>query len=145
MAEVSFSTTFGDYLANPEPSTVKDLFYNRTLREWDGGSTESNMSYENGSFWANLMIMAQKDHGFALLYTNSEKDEVILTEGVRATEIIQAGLGDTYFFSNQLVPKETAWKAVEHFMRTGEPLDSLNWQKYEVPNVEFAEVEAQAA
>lgn len=145
MKTIEFDVSFADYLVNPEISAVKDLFDNNGLEEWAGGSTMSVMNYEDSDYSASLTIMAQPDYGFSILFGDSQKNEAILTEGGRSDQPIQIGIGDSYVFRYQLVSKETAWKAVEHFMQTGKRLESLNWQKYEVPDVEFAEVEKQAA
>ena len=135
MKNIEFESTFGDYLTNPKPQVVKDLFNKRTLREWEGGRGDSSINYENESNSSSLTIMAHQNYVFAILYSSTTAEDSILTEGTRTKEVVHLILADGYFFRDQLVSKETAWQAVEYFMETGRCNPNLQWKDYEVPEV----------
>ena len=138
MKTIEFHSTFGDYLTNPEPQTVKDLFLNRSLEEWAGGRGDTMIDYEDDAHSSSLTIIVHPKYGFGILYNAEGESDLMLTQGKRTGEVAHLALDDAYVFREQLVPKETAWQAVEYFMQTGERLKSLDWQKYEVPDVELA-------
>lgn len=135
MKTVEFHSTFGDYLTNPDPQKVKDLIFNHTLEEWAGGSGDSIVSYEDGSRSSSLTMIVHQDFGFGILYMAVGEKDSMLTEGERTGEVVHLVLADAYVYRDQLVSKETAWKAVEYFMQTGKCNPNLNWQAYEVPEV----------
>ena len=135
MKKIEFESTFGDHLTNPKSEVIKDLIFNHTLEEWEGGSGDSMMHYENDSNSASLSISAHKDYGFLILYSNLNERNVV-TEGNHSGEIVTFADNYTQSFREQLVSREIAWQAIEYFMETGKQLDSLNWKKYITPEVE---------
>ena len=149
MAEIIFEPTFGDYhednfgsyTENPKPEILRDLIFNLDKDEWSGGAGNSNLTYEDGSFEAEIVIHGSlSDSSFLLSYSSSEEpSEVTLTTGKHTGEIRKVGSGgDAHpVYSEYLISKEMAWKAIDYFLKTGKKFESFQWRIIESPEFTY--------
>lgn len=129
--------TFGQYSVNPTPEVIKDLIFNLDASEWSGGSGDNTFNFENGKTESQLKLYGALDgSGFLLQYNSSkEPKDLTLTNNTHSKETGEVGNGgDAHpIYRKYIVSKETAWKAIEHFLQSGERLDILHWEKMESP------------
>ena len=141
MKRIEFSGTFDENNENLTSQMVKDIFFKRTLAEWEDSNSGSSISYEDSEISSQITIFAHSEYGLMLIFDDGNAKTQVLVENITNTKVVTFTESYTSCFRFQLVSKVTAWQAIEYFMQTGERNPNLQWKDYEVPEVE----ESQAA
>lgn len=140
MKIINIQTAFDKCFENPNLSKIKNLILDYPDKYWMSGSGVSIFEYfEPNGKKSKITLCGSKGFGFLLLYEmdSPEKGRFYLTEGNHTGEKAYSASGGNIFpcFREYLVSKETTWKAIEHFLESGEILDNLSWtSEYKVPD-----------
>ena len=129
---ITFIEPNGLDVTNPEPNLIEEAIYNKGDKYWQSNAGDAAFWFdEDDQRKADLVVVSKEPYGFRLEYQSYVNDaDYVLIDGDNSSETIIAIVGgnETSFPRNQFVPKDTAWSAISHFMKTGEPLESLRWQ-----------------
>ncbi len=138
MKKIVFTDTSGFEQGNPDTNFLKNLVYNGGDEFWDGGSGQAAVEfYSNNMRVSELFISGLEEYGFMIDYEYKDDRPLVLIEGEHTGQTVEVYVGGNPMpcFREYLVSKDTAWKAIEHFMKTGERLEELTWQDHQMPEL----------
>jgi hypothetical protein len=128
---------------------VKNAVFERGDEFWNGSNGGSAFLYwvdetpEHTDPWsdsfivpAELKIIAREEFGFIVFCNEVVRvGPIVLTTGAQSEEFIAPEVGGAEYelFREYCVTKETAWQAIEYFLKTGKRDPDLEWVRQDVP------------
>lgn len=141
MPRVFFQDPGGDHFGNASVDELREFIFNGGDDFWNVGSGQGGLDFFENEVdkreKSTLFIKRLEDFGFMIGHRFNRSNENIytLTALPHTGETVEAAIGGepNLFYREYFVPRETAWRAIEYFMRTGDRLPELNWEIAALP------------
>jgi hypothetical protein len=138
--KINFYDSMGGEEALPSVEWLKDKVFNGDDGFWEGATGETALSYGNGKVGASLYLIGREKYGFMVQhkYKGDKERRHTLRFGEHKGETVTAAVGGNpgSYYREYFVPKEVAWQAIEHLLKTGERKPDLTWEIAEYPEQE---------